>query len=70
MLASAYHRFRPYLHNTSWIIGEKLVVLGLGFLTTIVLARYLGPERFGTLAYATSSSSRRSALKYSARPLC
>jgi O-antigen/teichoic acid export membrane protein len=54
MLASAYHRFRPYLHNTSWIIGEKLVVLGLGFLTTILLARYLGPERFGTLAYATS----------------
>jgi O-antigen/teichoic acid export membrane protein len=54
MLANAYHRFQPYLHNTSWIIGEKLIVLGLGFLTTVLLARYLGPERFGTLAYATS----------------
>lgn len=54
MLASAYHRFRPYLHNTSWIIGEKAFVLGLGFLTTVLLARYLGPDGFGTLAYATS----------------
>ena len=54
MLVSAYHRFRPYLHNTGWILAEKLFVMVLGFVTTVVVARYLGPANFGILAYATS----------------
>ncbi len=54
MRGSAYNRLRPYLHNTTWILVEKVVVFGLGFFTTVLLARYLGPQRFGTLAYATS----------------
>ena len=54
MFANAYRRFRPYLHNTAWILAEKVLVLGLGFLATVLVARYLGPEGFGTLAYATS----------------
>ncbi len=54
MFASAYRRFRPYLHNTAWIMAEKAVVVGLGFLTTVLVARYLGPKDFGTLAYALS----------------
>jgi len=54
MLVSAYHRFRPYLHNTGWIVAEKLLVMVLGFVATVVVARYLGPGDFGILAYATS----------------
>lgn len=54
MFANAYQRFRPYLHNTAWILGEKVLSLGLGFLVTVLVARYLGPDGFGTLAYATS----------------
>ena len=54
MLASAYHKFRPYLHNTGWIVVEKLLVMALGFVATVFVARYLGPADFGILAYATS----------------
>jgi O-antigen/teichoic acid export membrane protein len=54
MFANVYRRFRPYLHNTGWILAEKVLVLGLGFLATVLVARYLGPEGFGTLAYAMS----------------
>ena len=54
MPASAYHRFRRYLHNTGWIVAEKLFVMALGFVATVVVARYLGPGDFGILAYATS----------------
>lgn len=54
MFAKAYRRFRPYFHNTAWIMGEKGLSLGLGFLATVLVARYLGPDAFGTLAYATS----------------
>ncbi len=54
MFANAYQGIRPYLHNTFWIIGEKLLVMGLGFAATVLVARYLEPEGFGTLAYATS----------------
>jgi O-antigen/teichoic acid export membrane protein len=54
MFAKAYRQFRPYLHNTVWILVERVIALGLGFAATVLVARYLGPERFGTLAYATS----------------
>jgi len=54
MLASAYHRFQLYLHNTGWIAAEKLLVMALGFIATVFVARYLGPGDFGVLAYATS----------------
>ena len=54
MFANAYRRFRPYLHNTAWILGEKILSLGLGFITVLLVARYLGPDGFGTLSYATS----------------
>lgn len=52
-----YRRLRQYLHNTSWIMGERILSMGLGFATTVIVARYLGPERFGTLAYALSLAS-------------
>ena len=35
-------------------MGERLITIGTGFLTTVLLARYLGPEQFGILSYAIS----------------
>lgn len=35
-------------------MGEKIVSIGLAFMATVFVARYLGPENFGTLAYAIS----------------
>ena len=49
-----YTRFQLYIANSSWIMTEKILNIGLGFLVTVLVARYLGPEQFGILAYATS----------------
>ena len=49
-----YNRFNIYLFNTSWIMGEKILHMGIVFLITILVARYLGPTHFGMLAYAIS----------------
>ena len=44
-----------YIANSSWLIGERILSLGAGFLATAVTARYLGPSDFGILAYAISA---------------
>ncbi|GGJ88522.1 flippase [Pseudomonas matsuisoli] len=41
-----------YLLNSGWMLGEKCLMLAIGLATTVVLARYLGPEDFGYLNYA------------------
>lgn len=51
MLRSA--GFRKYLTNTSWLFFERIVRLGVVLATGILVARYLGPELFGQLNYAT-----------------
>lgn len=53
-LPSLYWRVRHYAHNTFWIMGEKVVGMGLAVVATVFVARYLGPEGFGLLAYALS----------------
>lgn len=53
-IAQTYQRFKIYLFNTSWIVGERILRMIVSFLVTIVVARYLGPKNFGILAYATS----------------
>jgi len=53
-LKKVYKRIQVYLANTAWIMAEKIAVMGLTFGVTVVLARYLGPEQFGILAYANS----------------
>lgn len=52
-----YLKLRKYLNNTLWIMGDKVVGLGVSFLVTVVVARYLGPENFGILSYAISLSA-------------
>lgn len=36
------------LSNMSWVGGEQILRMGVGLLVTLALARYLGPELFGT----------------------
>lgn len=45
--------FRKYFTNTSWLFAERVVRLVVVLGTGILVARYLGPELFGQLNYAT-----------------
>ena len=40
--------------NTGWVLSERIVQLGIGLLVNILVARYLGPEKYGILSYALS----------------
>ena len=43
-----------FLSNASWIMIGRIVQLGLTFVTTMLVARYLGPSENGKLAYVYS----------------
>lgn len=40
--------------NFLWLVGDKCLRLVAGVCVSLIVARYLGPGRFGLLAYATS----------------
>ena len=46
--------FRKYFANTSWLLGERILRMGVSLFVGIYVARYLGPEHFGLLSYASS----------------
>ena len=46
--------FRKYFANTSWLMGERILRMGVSLFVGIYVARYLGPERYGLLNYALS----------------
>jgi len=46
--------FMRYFRNTSWLMGERILRMGVGLFVGIWVARYLGPEQFGLLSYAQS----------------
>jgi len=45
---------RKYFSNTSWLLGERILRMGVSFFVGIYVVRYLGPEKFGLLSYALS----------------
>ncbi len=49
---------RPNLHkvliNTFWLFADRILRMGMGLLVGVWVARYLGPEQFGTMNYATA----------------
>ena len=49
---------RPGLHavlgNTAWLMGDRVVRMGMGVIVGVWVARYLGPDRFGILNFAIS----------------
>ncbi len=51
---ATYSKVKKYLHNTLWIMGDKVTSIVVGFLVTVIVARYLGPEDFGVFSYAIS----------------
>lgn len=53
-VADSYRRLRRYLHNTLWILAERSFGLILGLVATAFVARHLGPQDYGALAYALS----------------
>jgi len=42
------------LGNTGWLFSDKILRMGIGLLVNIWVVRYLGPDRFGQLSYATA----------------
>jgi O-antigen/teichoic acid export membrane protein len=54
--------FRKYFANTSWLLVERILRMGITLLVGIYVARYLEPERFGQLSYALSFVSFFSAI--------
>jgi len=45
---------RKIFKNSGWLISDKILRLGVGLFVNILLARYLGVEKFGILNYALS----------------
>ncbi|MCM2265302.1 MAG: flippase [Desulfuromonadales bacterium] len=42
------------IDNAGWLFGDKIVRLGVGLFVNVWVARYLGPEGFGTFNYAVA----------------
>lgn len=42
------------VENISWLFFDKILRMGIGLLVGVWIARYLGPEQFGLLSYATA----------------
>lgn len=48
------HVFQEALENSGWLIGDKILRMGVGLLVGVWVARYLGPFQFGVMSYAAS----------------
>jgi O-antigen/teichoic acid export membrane protein len=60
-ISSFIHRrigHRPNLvkivHNIGWLFFDKILRMGVGFFVGVWIVRYLGPEQFGLLNFATA----------------
>lgn len=47
--------FKIIASNSAWLLLDKFSRIGIGLLVSVWVARYLGPERFGGLAYVVSA---------------
>lgn len=46
--------FRLLAGNAAWLLGDKLIRMGLGLFVTLWIVRYLGPDQFGQLSFVTA----------------
>ncbi len=55
-IKTAFHHqgFKKYFFNTGWLMADKVLRLFVGLFVGVYVARYLGPEKFGTLQFAMS----------------
>lgn len=55
-LATATQKLSPDLrriiNNTSWLVADKVLRMGISLFVGVWVARYLGPEQFGLYNYA------------------
>ena len=42
------------INNSGWMFFDKVFRMGIGFFVAVWVTRYLGPEQFGLLSYATA----------------
>jgi len=45
-------RLQAVMSNTAWLVGDRLLRIGVGLIVIVWVIRYLGAERFGQLSYA------------------
>lgn len=43
---------RQVISNTSWLVGDQILRMGIGLVVGTLVTRYLGPEQFGVFSYA------------------
>ncbi len=53
-IKSPNSRLVDYLENTSWLLLERIVRMVIVLFIGVLVARYLGPEKFGLLSYLVS----------------
>ena len=51
-ISKKYANIRRYAANSSWLIMQQVLQIGLNVLGTVLVARHLGPAQFGVLSYA------------------
>lgn len=49
--------FKKYFFNTGWLLGSRVLNLGVSFFVSIYVVRSLGPLEYGTFAYAVGFAS-------------
>lgn len=45
------------IENLAWLIGDRVIRLGLVFAVNVAIARHLGPDQFGVLSYVLAFAS-------------
>jgi PST family polysaccharide transporter len=56
------HKLQALLSNSGWLLFDKAIRMVFGLTVGVLVARYLGPERFGQLNYAIAFVALFSAL--------
>lgn len=54
-MSEQLHKHRRLAENVAWLLVDRGTRLGLAFLTSLVVARQLGPGTYGKLSYAQAS---------------
>jgi len=63
-LRKAGPHIRKALSSSAWLLSERGLTLFLNFLVSIMLARYLGPQQYGSLSYAVAFVALLSTIPY------
>ena len=50
----AHHELNRILSNVGWLLGDRILRMGVGLFVSIWVARYLGVEQFGALSFAVA----------------